>query len=113
MVEGELKRRSSGEKPTVSSSNKKNDVLTKESIDRDRSLLFRGLIVWILGAIFLCMMFMLIAFLYLENRSPLTEEDIEQCRKDEYDPNSDVIQLTQVNFFNETSQKDTSWLVEM
>merc|ERR1712232_348494 len=53
------------------------------------------------------------AFLYLENRSPLTEEDIEQCRKDEYNPNSDVIQLTQVNFFNETSQKDTSWLVEM
>ena len=81
MVEGELKRRSSGEKPTVSSSNKKNDVLTKESIDRDRSLLFRGLIVWILGAIFLCMMFMLIAFLYLENRSPLKKRILSNVEK--------------------------------
>mmetsp|Transcript_16671 Transcript_16671/g.21277 ORF Transcript_16671/g.21277 Transcript_16671/m.21277 type:complete len:153 (-) Transcript_16671:95-553(-) len=59
------------------------------------------------------MLFLLILFLYLISRTPLTEEDLQQCRENEFQPNSDVVQLTDLNYFELTSQKDTSWLIEL
>ena len=37
----------------------------------------------------------------------------QKCREAQYDPNSDVIQLTEDNFYELTSTPGTSWLVEL
>lgn len=86
-------------------------VIQRES---DRSIVFwRGLIVWSLGTFFIFMLALLILFLILLSRSPLTEEDLQICRESEFNEDSDVIQLTQLNYDTLTSQKDTSWLIEL
>lgn len=85
----------------------------KERMSFESITLWRGLLVWILGTIFVFMITVLLLFLYLLSRNPLTVEDIQQCRESEFQPDSDVVQLTQDNYFNLTSQRDTSWLVEL
>lgn len=82
--------------------------------DNDRDIVFwRGMISWTLSTIFVFMLALLILFLFLLSRSPLDQEDLISCRESEYDENSDVIQLTQLNFDRLTTQKDTSWLIEL
>mgnify|MGYP005994771537 CR=1 FL=1 len=82
--------------------------------EKDREIVcWRGILVWTLSTVFFFMLFLLILFLYLISRTPLTEEDLQQCRENEFQPNSDVVQLTDLNYFELTSQKDTSWLIEL
>merc|ERR1712137_780802 len=96
-------------KPTrVVSEQEWNERVSSESI-----ILWRGLLVWILGTTFVFMITLLLLFLYLLSRNPITVEDMQQCRESEFEPDSDVVQLTQDNYFNLTSQKDASWLIEL
>jgi hypothetical protein len=85
-----------------------------EERDRvDSILLWRGVCTWGLVTMFVMMLALLVVFLHLISSSPLTPEDLEQCREDEYDPDSAVVQLTQLNYFNLTNRRDSSWLIEL
>ena len=73
----------------------------------------RCLITGSLFAIFAWSFLSLVMILYLTSMTPHTPEELERCRKNEYDPTSDVVQLTELNFVSLTSPKESSWLVEL